>query len=112
MVVVEKSLQFRFAGEGGGHLLHESAGDTGIFGQSAFEGAMICFLLAGFIALQKDRILPGAVCWSLATASKLIPLMLLPAVWKWLGWQKGVRFIILFRALFGGTLQSVTGGIA
>ena len=74
-------------------------------GNLHFEGAMICFLLAGFIALQKDRILPGAVCWSLATASKLIPLMLLPAVWKWLGWQKGVRFIILF-ALFSVVLFS------
>ena len=74
-------------------------------GNLHFEGAMICFLLAGFIALQKDRILPGAVCWSLATASKLLPLMLLPAIWKWLGWQKGARFIFFF-ALFSVLLFS------
>lgn len=65
-------------------------------GNLHFEGAMICFLLAGFIALQRDRIVPGALCWSLAAASKLLPLMLLPAVWKWLGWEKGARFISFF----------------
>jgi hypothetical protein len=65
-------------------------------GNLHFEGAMICFLLAGFIALQKDKIVPGAICWALATATKLLPLMLLPAVWKWLGLQKGARFILFF----------------
>lgn len=74
-------------------------------GNLHFEGAMICFLLAGFIALQRNRILPGAVCWSLATASKLLPLMLLPAVWKWLGWRKGTRFILFF-SLFSVLLFS------
>ncbi|MEO0007890.1 MAG: hypothetical protein RJA20_2086 [Bacteroidota bacterium] len=65
-------------------------------GNLHFEGAMICFLLAGFIALQKDKIVPGAICWALATATKLLPLMLLPAVWKWLGLQKGARFVLFF----------------
>lgn len=65
-------------------------------GNLHFEGAMICFLLAGFIALQKDKIVPGAICWALATATKLLPLMLLPAVWKWLGLKKGARFVLFF----------------
>lgn len=74
-------------------------------GNLHFEGAMICFLVAGFIALQRERILSGAAFWALATASKLLPLMLLPAIWKWLGWRKGIRFIFLF-TLFSGLLFS------
>ncbi len=65
-------------------------------GNLHFDGAMICFLLAGFIALQEGKIVPGAICWALATATKLLPLMMLPAVWKWLGWRKGARFIVVF----------------
>lgn len=69
-----------------------------IMGNCHFEGAMIFFLLAGWQALRRDKIMPAAIWWALATASKLLPLMLLPIVWAWLGARKGLIFIAVFGA--------------
>lgn len=67
-----------------------------IVGNGHFEGAMICFLLVGMLALQRGRLVRGAVWWALATASKMLPLIFLPIVWRWLGWQKGWVFHLAF----------------
>jgi len=67
-----------------------------ICGNCHFEGAMIFFLLAGMIALQHGKIAKGALWWALATASKMLPIMFLPIVWRWLGWRKGWEFIAIF----------------
>ena len=67
-----------------------------ITGNCHFEGAMIFFLLAGMVALQNGKIAKGAIWWALATASKLLPLLFLPIVWRWLGFRKGLIFNILF----------------
>ncbi|MBV6440539.1 MAG: hypothetical protein EPGJADBJ_02209 [Saprospiraceae bacterium] len=67
-----------------------------ITGNCHFEGAMICFLVAGLRALGNKKIEWGALWWALATASKLLPLLFLPVVWRWLGWRKGAVFIAVF----------------
>ncbi|MBC7777230.1 MAG: hypothetical protein H7246_17490, partial [Phycisphaerae bacterium] len=67
-----------------------------ICGNCHFEGAMIFFLLAGISALQQGKIAKGALWWALATASKLLPIMFLPIVWRWLGWRNGWAFIAIF----------------
>lgn len=67
-----------------------------ICGNGHFEGAMIFFLLAGLVALQRGKIANGALWWSLATASKMLPIMFLPIVWRWLGWRKGLVFNAIF----------------
>ncbi|MDO8971231.1 MAG: hypothetical protein Q7U74_11115, partial [Saprospiraceae bacterium] len=67
-----------------------------ITGNCHFEGAMIFFLLAGMVALQNGKIAKGAIWWALATASKLLPLLFLPIVWRWLGFRKGLTFNVLF----------------
>jgi len=67
-----------------------------ITGNCHFEGAMIFFLLAGILALQQGKIAKGALWWALATASKMLPIMFLPIVWRWLGWRKGWAFNALF----------------
>ena len=67
-----------------------------ISGNCHFEGAMIFFLLAGLVALQENKVAKGAIWWALATASKMLPIMFLPIVWRWLGWRKGWIFNIIF----------------
>ncbi len=69
-----------------------------IAGNCHFEGTMIFFLLAGLRALEQKRVKQAAVWWALATASKLLPLMFLPIVWRWLGWRKGLVFMAVFAA--------------
>lgn len=73
-----------------------------ITGNCHFEGAMLCFLLAGISALGRGRIWVAALLWALATASKLLPLLFLPIVWAHLGWRAGLRFVALF-AVFCST---------
>lgn len=70
-----------------------------ITGNCHFEGAMLCFLLAGLWALQRQRRAAAAVFWALATAAKLLPLLFLPIVLLGLGWRKALRFVLVF----GGT---------
>lgn len=67
-----------------------------LVGNCHFEAAVICFLLAGLLALQQKKLLIAAFWWSLATASKMIPLLFLPILWRWLGWRKGWTFHIAF----------------
>jgi hypothetical protein len=69
-----------------------------IVGNCHFEGAMIFFLLLGLRALEQKKVKQAAVWWALATASKLLPLMFLPIVWRWFGWRKG----LVFNAVFAG----------
>jgi len=69
-----------------------------IVGNCHFEGAMIFFLIAGLRALEQNKEGRAAIFWALATASKLLPLMFLPIVWRWLGWRKG----LIFNAVFAG----------
>lgn len=64
-----------------------------IMGNAHFEGAMIFFLLLGIHAIRQGRVVRGALWWTMAIASKMLPLLLAPLVWRWLGWRKGLIFI-------------------
>lgn len=77
-----------------------------VCGNVHFEGAMVFFLLAALSALRRWSVErrpvwlgAAALCWALATASKMLPLMFLPALWAWLGWRDGARFMALFTAI-------------
>ena len=70
-----------------------------IMGNCHFEGAMLCFLLAGIFALSSGRTAIAAIAWALAAASKLVPLLFLPVVLVWLGWRRGFRFLLIFSAV-------------
>jgi alpha-1,6-mannosyltransferase len=63
-----------------------------ISGNAHFEGAMMFFLCLGLVALDRGKLWKAAGCLVLATASKLLPLMFLPTIWKWLGFKKGLYF--------------------
>lgn len=68
-----------------------------VCGNCHFEGAMVFFLLLGIRAIQKGKTTQAALWWAVATATKMLPLLLLPIVWRWLGWRKG----FIFNGLFG-----------
>ena len=59
-------------------------------GNVHFEGVMISFLIIAFYYLIKVKIFPAGIFLSLAIQIKLIPLLLLPFLWRFLGWKKAV----------------------
>lgn len=67
-----------------------------IAGNCHFEGAMICCMVAGLRALERRKTKPAALYWSLATAAKLLPLMFLPALYRWMGRRQGIVFLAVF----------------
>ena len=67
-----------------------------IVGNCHFEGAMICCMVAGLRALERRKTRPAAFYWSLATAAKLLPLLFLPILLRWLGRGEGRVFLIVF----------------
>ncbi len=69
-----------------------------VVGNCHFEGAMVFFLVAGIVAMRQGKTAKSAVWWALATASKMLPLLFLPIVWRWLGWRKGLTFNVIFAA--------------
>lgn len=68
-----------------------------ICGNAHFEGAAVFFVLLGLFALDRDRAAFAATSWALAVAAKLVPLLFVPLVVRYLGWKKG----LLFTAVFG-----------
>ena len=69
-----------------------------IMGNAHFEGAMIFFLMCGIVAMRRGKTAASAVYWALATATKMLPVLFLPIVWRWLGWRKGLVFCGVFAA--------------
>ncbi|NEU65707.1 hypothetical protein GK091_02355 [Spirosoma agri] len=69
-------------------------------GNLHFEAVMIFFtLLAAWWLLQDNQswlsVLKSAGALALAIGSKLLPLVLLPIIVRWLGWRKGIVYAIL-----------------
>lgn len=72
-----------------------------IVGNCHFEGLVIFLLLAGGRMLQCQRLPAAAALWGLATATKLLPPLFLPLVWRWLGWRQGWWFNMWFATACG-----------
>lgn len=75
-----------------------------ICGNLHFEGAMICFLLLSLWWLPgwASRASKGGLEWvwsalafGLSVSSKLLPLLFLPVIARYLGWKRGVLFGLL-----------------
>jgi hypothetical protein len=64
-----------------------------ITGNCHFEGLMVYFLLAGLLALQRKQMGAAAIHWALAVATKMLPLLFLPMLLRWLGWRQAGRFL-------------------
>ncbi len=66
-----------------------------VFFNLHFEGLMICLLLVSFIHLMELKLVTGSVLFAAAVHIKLIPLMLLPFFWRFLGWRKALWLYVL-----------------
>ena len=64
-------------------------------GNLHFEGVMIFFLLGAIYLIMKNKWIGGGVLFGLAIQIKLIPLMLIPFVFKKLKWKKSVGFMAM-----------------
>ena len=60
-------------------------------GNLHFEALMIAFLLGSVYWVRRNLGL-SAVFFGLAVCTKLVPLILLPLYWRWLGWRKALLF--------------------
>lgn len=66
-----------------------------VFFNLHFEGVMICLMLISFIHLMESKLVTGSVLFAAAVHIKLIPLMLLPFFWRFLGWRKALWVYVL-----------------
>jgi alpha-1,6-mannosyltransferase len=64
-------------------------------GNVHFEAVMIFFTLLAVYYWQQHKQALSALALSLAIATKLLPLMLLPLVIAHIGWQKGLRYAFI-----------------
>ncbi len=64
-------------------------------GNTHFEGVMLSFLFIAFYFLQKKKEIWGALFFAIAVQIKLIPLMILPFFYRFLGWKKAILFYSL-----------------
>lgn len=89
-------------------------------GNIHFEGVMIFLLLASIYFVLKNSWITGGMFFGLAVQIKLIPLMLIPFVFKKMGWKISLGFsamvaftllavggILLTPEFFGNMMQSV-----
>ncbi len=66
-----------------------------LVGNCHFEAALIFFLLAAIWALRKQQRTLSAAFVALSIASKLLPLLFLPILWRYLGWWRGLWYCML-----------------
>ncbi len=64
-----------------------------VMGNAHFEGAAVAFLLVGWLLLCRRQWLSGALFWALAIATKLLPLLFLPALWLHLNGRARWKFL-------------------
>lgn len=73
-----------------------------LFGNLHAEGIMLGLTLMGAYFIFKNKLVWGSAMLSLAIAAKLLPLLILPVFFKFLGWKKGLQmsaWILLFSGL-------------
>ncbi|MEO7210958.1 MAG: hypothetical protein ABIY35_08425 [Chitinophagaceae bacterium] len=64
-------------------------------GNLHFEGIMIFFLFIAIYFLLNKKIMPAALFFAISISVKLVPLMLLPLLWRWLGLKKAIVFYVI-----------------
>lgn len=64
-------------------------------GNLHFEGVMVFFLVWSFYLIQKHSIKKGAIVFALSVAVKLVPLIMLPLLFRYFKFQKAIVFYSL-----------------
>jgi hypothetical protein len=70
-----------------------------LMGNLHFEALMILLMLATFRLLQKKRVFASAGLFTLAVATKILPLIILPFFWKRMDFKKIITFIAIVTIL-------------
>lgn len=73
-------------------------------GNVHFEGLLLCFFLALLYYLDSGKYKSAGIFWALAVCTKMIPLILAPLLFRYMGWRK----FILFCSLALGTMLLLT----
>ncbi|MEO1513547.1 MAG: hypothetical protein AAFV95_01000 [Bacteroidota bacterium] len=66
-----------------------------ISGNLHFEGAMVFFLVLTLWLLWREAWMGSAVAMALSIASKLLPLLFLPLLLRFLGWKKSIQYYLI-----------------
>lgn len=67
-------------------------------GNLHFEGVMLFFLLASLLFINQKKYVFSAILIACSISVKLLPLLLLPLFFKYLGWKKSIVFYIIIIA--------------
>jgi len=62
-----------------------------VMGNMHYEGLMLCFLCLGWLLIVKQKLLSAGLAFSISIGIKLLPLMLMPFLIVYLGWQKAIK---------------------
>ena len=63
-----------------------------LVGNIHFEGMMLFFLLFSFYFLHKNKLIIAGILFGLAVSTKLIPLILLPLLFRYIGLKRSIVF--------------------
>lgn len=76
-----------------------------VVGNTHFEGLQIFFISLSIYLILKQKYIPGAITWGLAAAVKLLPLLLIPVIMRYLGLKKGLAFAAISGLIFTATFM-------
>lgn len=76
-----------------------------VVGNTHFEGLQIFFISLSIYLILKQKYIPGAITWGLAAAVKLLPLLLIPVIMRYLGLKKGLAFAAISSLIFTATFM-------
>ncbi|MGB4899318.1 MAG: glycosyltransferase family 87 protein [Saprospiraceae bacterium] len=71
------------------------------------EGLMLYFIIAAIYWLQRSKFFFSAVMFAISAAVKLFPIILLPFVFKYLGYKKGLPYVLIVIMLFSISMLAV-----
>jgi hypothetical protein len=66
-----------------------------LVGNCHFEAALIFFILMALWLIRKGRMAYSAMFLALSIASKLLPILFLPIIWRYLGWWRGFQYCVM-----------------
>ncbi len=64
-------------------------------GNLHYEVVQVAFMAASMYLISQKKIWKAAIVWGLAIVTKLLPILLLPLLIKWLGFKKGIIFSLI-----------------
>ncbi len=64
-------------------------------GNAHFEVMQVALMLVSIYYILENKLTIAAIFWGLAIVTKLLPLLLLPLLLRYLGWKKGIVFCLI-----------------